>query len=105
MKWFVIIIIAGFLFYRSVIVKSGNLKFWKLAKEHPDRAYAFFEDNDAFVVFIDKPEGGYKSNLSHGEWDGPFKLHVPSINQFITIYGRVPEYKTAQQNFMRSINE
>ena len=34
-----------------------------------------------------------------------FKLHVPSINKFVTIYGRPPEYQTAQENFMRSFHE
>ena len=64
-----------------------------------------FMDNDAFVVFEDKPTDGYKANLPSGEWDGPFKLHVPSINKFVTIYGRSPEYQTAQENFMRSFHE
>lgn len=105
MKWLIIIVVAGFLYYRFVLVKGGNLKFWKFAKAHPEEAYSFFMGNDAFVVFEGKPTDGYKSNLPSGEWDGPFKLHVPSINKFVTIYGRPPEYQTAQENFMRSFHE
>jgi len=105
MKWLIFIVVAGFLYYRFVLVKSGNLKFWKFAKAHPEEAYSFFISNDAFVAFEDKPTDGYKANLPSGEWDGPFKLHVPSVNKFVTIYGRPPEYQNEQKNFMRSFHE
>ena len=105
MKWLIIIVVAGILYYRFVLVKGGNLKFWKFAKAHPEEAYSYFVGNDAFVVFDSKPLEGYKANLRSGEWDGPFKLHVPSINRLVTIYGRPPEYQTAQEDFMRSLHE
>jgi hypothetical protein len=105
MKWLIIIVVAGFLYYRFVHVKSGNLKFWKFAKENPEEAYSFFMENDAFVVFESKPIDGYKANRPSGEWDGPFKLHVPSINKFVTIFGRPPEYQLAQEKFIRSLYE
>lgn len=105
MEWLIIIVIAGFLYYRFVLVKGGNLKFWKFAKAHPEEAYSFFMGNDAFVVFDSIPLEGFKANSPLGEWDGPFKLYVPSINKFVTIYGRHPGYQTAQEDFMRSLHE
>jgi len=104
MKWLIGIAIVGFLFYRFVLVKSGNLKFWKVANSHPEDAYVFFKHNDCFVVFDSDPPGGCRANLLSGEWDGPFRLQVPSKDRVVTIYGRVPEYQSAQDNFIRSID-
>lgn len=105
MKWIIIIIIAGFLYYRFVLVKCGKLKFWKLAKNDPELVYSFFTSDDSFVVFDNKPSDGYRANLPSGEWDGPFRLYVPSKNTFVTIFGRVPEYQIAQEKFLRTHNE
>jgi hypothetical protein len=104
MKWIVIIVVAGFLYYYFVLVKHGKLKFWKFAKNHPEDAYSFFIRDDSFVVFDSKPPGGYRANLPSGEWDGPFRLHVPSKNRIIIIFGRVPEYLSAQEKFRRTQN-
>lgn len=104
MKWLVIIVVAGFLYYRFVLVKGGNLNFWKVAKANPEEAYSFFTGDDSFVVFDSKPPDGYRANLPSGEWDGPFRLHVPSRNKFVTIYGRAPEYQIAQEDFKRTHN-
>ena len=103
MEWLVVAVIVGFLYYRFVLVKGGNLKFWKLANAHPEEAYSFFSANDCFVVFESEPPGGYRASLLAGEWDGPFKLSVPSKGRVVTIYGRVPEYENAQENFIRSV--
>ena len=104
MEWLIGIAIVGFLYYHFVLVKSGNLKFWKVAHAYPEEAYAFFKRNDCFVVFDCKPPGGYKTNLPPGNWDGPFKLQVPSQNRVVTIYGRSPEYQAAQENFIGNIH-
>ena len=104
MEWIIAIAVVGFLYYRFVLVKSGNLKFWKVAQAHPEEAYAFFKRNPCFVVFDSEPPGGYRASLPSGEWDGPFKLPVPSQNRVITIYGRSPEYQAAQENFIGSIH-
>jgi|LQYC01.1.fsa_nt_gi hypothetical protein len=104
MEWLIGIVIVGFLYYRFVIVKGGNLKFWKIVNGHPEEAYYFFKGNDCFMVFDSEPPGGYRANLPPGEWDGPFKLPVPSKNSVVTIYGRSPEYQTAQEDFIRSIH-
>ncbi len=88
---------------RFVLVKGGNLKFWKVVNAHPEKAYSFFKANDCFVVFESEPPGGYRASLPAGEWDGPFKLPVPSKGRVVTIYGRVPEYQNAQENFIRNV--
>ena len=106
-KWLIIIVIAviaGFLYYRFILVKHGNLKFWKFVNAHPEEAYSFFMDNDAFVIFDNKPIDGYKANLPSGDWDGPFKIYVPSKYKVVTIYGRHPEFQIAQKDFMRSFH-
>jgi hypothetical protein len=104
MEWLIVIVIVGFLYYRFFLVKGGNLEFWKVVNAHPEEAYSFFKGNDSFVVFDSEPPGGYRANLPSGEWDGPFKLLVPSKSRVVTIYGRSPEYQVAQEGFARSIH-
>jgi hypothetical protein len=104
MEWIIGIAVVAYLYYRFVLVKSGNLKFWKVAQANPEEAYAFFKHNSCFVIFEREPPGGYKANLPSGEWVGPFKFPVPSQDRVLTIYGHYPEYQIAQNNFLRSHN-
>lgn len=104
MKWIMGIAIVGFLFYYSVIVKYGNLKFWKVANDHPEEAYVFFDQNTCFIIYNSEPSGDYKANLPPGVWHGPFKFPVPSQSRVVIIYGRSHEYQTAQEIFVRSLN-
>ena len=104
MEWLVIIVIAGFIYYHFVLVKGGNIKFWKAVSGHPEEAYLFFQNNSCFIIFDVKPPGGYLTNLPAGEWEGPFKLYVPSIDKTLTIYGRTPEYQIAQKDFTRNFS-
>lgn len=103
MEWLIGIIIFAFLFYHFIMVKNGNLDFWKIANANPEEAYLFFEKSPHFVTFDTKPNGGYKSNLPPGNWEGPFKLPVPSQGKLVTIYGHSPEYQAAQNDFIRNI--
>lgn len=105
MEWLIGIAVVGFLYYRFIIVKSGNLKFWKAAHANPEAAYAFFKQNSCFVVFDSEPPGGYKSNLPSGDWDGPFKFPIPSQYKVVIVYGRSPEYQAAQEDFIRSVQK
>lgn len=104
MKWLIIIVIAGFLYYRFVLVKGGNLKFWKFAKAHPDEVYSFFTGNDDFVVFDSKPRAVIARicpraiGMAHSDYMSP-------RNKFVTIFGRSPEYQIAQEDFMRTFHE
>lgn len=101
MEWLIGIVVVGFLYYRFVLVKSGNLKFWKVANGNPEEAYVFFKRNPCFVVFESEPAGGCRASLPSGEWVGPFKLAVPSQNRVVTIFGRFPEFEAAQETFLR----
>ncbi|MEN6318520.1 MAG: hypothetical protein ABFD82_07160 [Syntrophaceae bacterium] len=101
MEWLIGAVIIGYLFYRFFFVKMGNLNFWKIVNNHADEAYYFFMSNECFVVFDSEPSGGYRASLPAGEWDGPFKLAVPSKGRVVTIYGRNPDYVKAQENFVR----
>lgn len=103
MEWLIFTAIVGFLYYRFVLVKGGNLKFWGVVKDHPEEAYLFFKRNRCFMVFDSEPPGGYRAHLPTGDWDGPFKFLVPSQNMVVTIYGRLPEYQTAQDDFIKNI--
>lgn len=104
MEWLIGIVVVGFLYYRFVLVKSGNLKFWKIVQANPEEAYDFFKRNACFVVFESDPPGGCRANLPPGKWDGPFKLPVPSQNRVVTIFGRSSELEAAQEKFIGSIH-
>jgi hypothetical protein len=101
MKWILGIAAIGFIYY--YFSKNSSLSFWKVAHAYPEEAYVFLKQNPCFIIFEDEPTGGYKTNLPKGEWEGPFKLPVPSQNRVVTIYGRSPEYQTAQDKFVRSL--
>ena len=104
MTWLIGIAVVALLYYYFVIVKGGNLQFWKVASVHSDEAYAFFKQTPCFAVFESEPPGGYRANLPSGQWDGPFKLPVPSQGRVVTIYGRSPDYQAAQEAFIRSLD-
>jgi len=103
MKWLTfpfIALISAVSNYGSAPAKGRKRKFWKFAKDHPEVAYYFFKGEDCFMVFDYKPQNGYRPNLSSGEWDGPFRLHMPSRGCTLNIYGQSPYYQIALENFM-----
>ncbi len=103
MQWIVLVVILAVAYY-FVILKPGRLDFWKVAGKHPDDVFEMFQKQDRWHVFFEKPGGGYKSALPPGEWDGPFMLAIPKLGgRRITVYGKVPEYEKAQQDFMDSM--
>ena len=81
----------------------GKPKFWKLTRKYPDQALQFFQENpDTWMVFYEKPEGGYRAHAPSAEWDGPFRISVPSIStQLFVVYGRTGKYEAAQEEFVR----
>ena len=102
MQW-VLLVVAIIVVFYFLILKPGRLDFWKIAKKRPDDVYDMFQKQDYWHIFLEKPQGGYKSELPPGEWDGPFWLVVPSLGGTrITIYGKSPEYEKAQQEFVDS---
>lgn len=105
MEWAIGFAIFAFLFYKFVLAKSGNLNFWKIVARHPDEFYLFIKDNPSFFVFEGESSARLRAKLPSGEWEGPFKLAVPSRNIVITFFGLMPGYKTEQAKFLESIDE
>jgi len=100
MQWIILVVVLVGLYY-FCILRPGRLDFWKLAAKYPDRSIEFFQEHDCWKVFVEKPSGGYEEALPLGDWDGPFRLAVPQLGgKLVTIYGKVPEYLTAQQEFI-----
>ena len=91
---------AGLIFW-FVFMKKGNIDFWKIASRYPEEAYSFFMENENFLVFDEKPQNGYRNHLPQGNWNGPFKLYVPSKGVTVTIYGRYPGFIDAQNEFAK----
>ena len=106
MEWIVIIIVALVVLYVLFIRRKGRLDFWKLAAKYPDLAYEFFQKEDCWFVFEEKPEDGYSNNLPPGEWDGPFFHRVPKLRgKLVSVFGKVPDYENAQQAFIDGIEK
>ncbi len=100
MQW-VLLVVALVVVYYFVILRPGRLDFWKVARKCPGDVFEMFQRQDCWHVFFEKPQSGYKSELPPGEWDGPFMLAVPQLQgKRITVYGKLPEYQKAQQEFM-----
>lgn len=101
MEWLLGIVVLAVLYYFFVMKKHGNLDFWKLAAKYPDSAYQLFKGEDCWLIFEDKSLARNRNNFPPGEWDGPFKLSVPTLgSKVITVYGKVPDYVQSQQKFM-----
>jgi len=83
------IIILGVLYY-VVILRSGNLSFWKKAAKNPDFVYEQISQDDAWVI-----DDG-RNEIDKTGLDGPFLLYVPSIGKTIKFYGKVGEYEESQ---------
>jgi hypothetical protein len=94
MEWIIAAVVI-FIIYK-VIVKDGNLDFWKLvqsSEEDQSFAYHLFTSHSAwYVCNNDKP-----ADIEN--WDGPFKF--PTLDgQVLTIYGKVGEYEKTQEEFV-----
>lgn len=100
MGWLIGVVIVGFLYYHFILVKHGNIKFWKIVSDHPEEAYVFCRASDCFAIFDSKPLGGYRMNLPAGKWDGPFRMSIPSKSEVVIMYGRSSDYEAAQEEFI-----
>ena len=89
----VVLVIA----YYLVIVKNGNFRFWKKASKRPDFVYEQLLKNDAWVLDDGKVEFDKKI------YDGPFLLHVPSLNKTVKFYGQVGKYEKSQKDIEEKI--
>ena len=97
MYFIVSVIILGVLYYYFVIVKNGNLAFWKKAAKNPDFVYKQLSEDDSWLV----DDGGTK--IDKGIYDGPFLLYVPSIGKTIKFYGKIGKYEDSQKQIEKKL--
>jgi hypothetical protein len=101
MYWMIFALIIAILLFYIFLKRRGNFDFWKLIAKFPDEAYDFFINEGSWIVFVEKPGTNFQDALPEGEWDGPFRLVVPSINRIVYIFGRVPDYHESQKEFKK----
>ena len=87
---YIILIAILVVFLLIIIIKFGNLSFWKIAQKDPEFVYKQLKNNDAWIiddgsVVVDKKQ-----------YDGPFFLPIPSMNVILKIYGKIGKYEESQ---------
>lgn len=91
----IVIAILGTLYF--LILKNGNLSFWKKAAKNPDFVYEQLLQDDVWVI-----DDGNR-NLDKTGLDGPFFLYVPKIGKTIQFYGKVGAYETSQEKIEKEL--
>lgn len=69
--------------------------FWGAIKRHPESFLSQARGSDAWYVCNNKydiPQGD--------EWAGPFHLSVPPFKKTVKFYGKDPDYRAFQEEFM-----
>jgi hypothetical protein len=89
-----IIVVLAILYY-VMIVRSGDLSFWKKAAKNPVFVYEQFSQDDAWVI----DDGN--NQIDKAGLDGPFMLYVPSIRKTIRFYGKVGKYEESQKRIKK----
>lgn len=80
---------------------SNNLKFWKLARKHPNLVYDLFISNKSWKVFRNGLPDNYREIVPFEHWDGPFRLSVPILgNKVIHVFGKIDTYEKSQRGFV-----
>lgn len=95
---FIIILATIFCF---VILKLGNLSFWKKAAKKPDFVYEHLLKDSAWVI----DEGTSDINIDKNKFDGPFLLYVPSIGKTIKFYGEIGKYEDSQKKIENMLKQ
>jgi len=85
------IIILGILYYYFVVVKHGDVAFWKKVSKNPEFFYEQLKKDEAWVI----DDGSI--NIDKNKYTGPFMLHVPSLGKVIRFYGKIGEYEDSQK--------
>lgn len=79
-----------------ILMRKGNLRFWKIVNLDPDEFYNFIKDNDAWRLSDKDPEV---------ELDGPYRLYVPSLGKQIKIYGVIGMFEDSQTEYIKYFKE
>lgn len=91
----VIVWVIGILFllgvFYFVVVKKGNLSFWRKAAKNPDLVFKLLSEDDAWVI------GDENKDLVDTKLDGPFLLYVPTVGKTVKFYGKAGEYEESQK--------
>lgn len=85
------IIILAFLFYYFVMVKNGNLSFWKKANKKADLVYNELLDDEAWLI------DNNSIQIDKKNYAGPFLLYIPSLKKTIKFYGKVGQFEESQK--------
>lgn len=93
----IFVVILAALFYYFVMVKNGNLSFWKKAAKKPDFVYEHLLKDNAWIIY----DG--ISKIDKNKFDGPFLLYVPSIDKTIKFYGEVGKYEDSQKRIEKEL--
>lgn len=99
----VILLVIGFGWFILEFFRAGNFNFWKEVKNDPDAFYGYFLESKAWYV-IDGIHNRDKPIPNESDWDGPYRLVVPSLNKTVTIYGKVGQYKEEQLKILEVIH-
>lgn len=91
------LVIIGLAYY-FVVVKNGNLSFWKKAHRYPDIVYKEIQSDDAWVV-----DSGQL--LDKTDLEGPFRMYVPGLDKTVKFYGRVGAYEESQKRIEEKLKE
>ena len=94
---FLLVSLIVFLLIR--ILRAGNVKFWKLVNKHPDEAYTLFINQSAWLVL---EEINKETQIDRNKFDGPFRFYLPSEDKWFLIFGKIDEYKTSQEVFVKN---
>ena len=86
----VVIILAG-LFYYFVMVKNGNMSFWKKAAKKPDFVYEKILKDSAWII----DDGN--SEIDKDKFNGPFFLYVPSVGKTVKFYCEFDKIEASQK--------
>lgn len=74
-----------------LLMRRGNLKFWKIVNLDTDEFYNYIIDNEAWRLSDE-----YKDL----ELDGPYRLYVPSLGKRIKVYGVVGLFENSQKEYI-----
>ena len=79
-----------------LLMRKGNLKFWKIVNLDPDEFYNFIKDSDAWRL---------SNEDTTVKLDGPYRLYVPNLGQQIKVYGVVGLYENSQAKYIKHFKE
>lgn len=97
MKITILIAALAIIFYYFVMVKNGNLSFWKKAAKKPDFVYDLLINDEAWLI-----DDG-TTVINKKEVDGPFMLYVPNLGKSVKFYGKIGRYENSQKEIEKNI--